>query len=192
MRFISTPLRDACLIALEPLADERGFFARTFCEREFAAAGLETRFVQVNNALSCKRGTLRGLHYQLPPSAEVKVVRCLRGALYDVIVDLRPDSPTFRQWFGAKLDEDNRIMMYVPRGFGHGLLTLTDDVETLYLASAFYAAADERGLRHDDPAFAIRWPIEPVEVSSKDRSWPRFDPAFHGIDAFRRMDMCAV
>ena len=192
MRFIPTPLRDACLIALEPHADERGFFARTFCEREFASEGLETRFVQGNSALSRKRGTLRGLHYQLPPSAEVKLVRCMRGAIYDVIVDLRPDSPTYRRWFGAELDQDNCLTMYVPRGFAHGLLTLTDDVETHYLVSAFYAAAEERGLRYDDPALDIRWPAEPVEISPKDRSWPDFDPAFHGIEAFRRPHMCGV
>jgi len=186
MKFEPTPLEGAYLIALEPHSDERGSYARAFCEREFAAAGLETRFVQANNAISRKRGTLRGFHYQLPPSAEVKVVRCLRGALYGAIVDLRPDSPTFTQWFGAELNENNRLMMYVPRGFGHAVLTLTGNVEAYYLVSAYYAAQHERGLRHDDPLFDIRWPIEPVEISAKDRSWPAFGPKFHGVEAFRR------
>jgi len=192
MRFTPTPLGGAYVVSQEPLADERGFFARAFCEREFAAAGLETRFVQANNALSRRRGTLRGFHYQLPPAAEVKLVRCLRGALYDVIVDLRPDSPTFKQWFGAELNEDNRSMMYVPSGFAHGLLTLTEDVEAYYLVSAVYSPALERGLRYDDPAFDVRWPFEPVEISPKDRSWPSFDPVFHGVEAFREAGVCAA
>lgn len=184
MKFIPTPLEGAYLIGLDPLGDERGFFARTFCELEFGAAGLETRFVQANNAVSRKKGTLRGLHYQLPPSAEVKVVRCLRGALYDVIVDLRPDSSTFRKWFGAELAQDDHRMIYVPRGFAHAVLTLTDDVEAHYFASAFHSVAQERGLRYDDPALGITWPIEPLEVSKKDRNWPSFDPVFHSVDAF--------
>lgn len=192
MKFTPTPLGGAYVISLEPLADARGFFARAFCEREFAAAGLETRFVQANNALSRRRGTLRGFHYQLPPAAEAKLVRCLRGALYDVIIDLRPDSPTFKQWFGAELNEDNRLMMYVPRGFAHGLLTLTENVEAYYLVSAIYAPALERGLRHDDPAFGVRWPIEPVEISPKDRAWPSFDTALHGVDAFCQASVCAA
>jgi dTDP-4-dehydrorhamnose 3,5-epimerase len=192
MRFIATPLAGAHLIGLEPVADDRGFFARAFCEREFAAAGLETRFVQANTTLSRSKGTLRGFHYQLPPAAEVKMVRCLRGAVYDVIVDLRPDSPTFKQWFGAELSAENRLTMYVPRGFGHALLTLQDDAEVFYLASAFYAPQQERGLRHDDPALGVRWPITPVQISPKDRAWPDLDPAFHGLEALREMSMRAA
>lgn len=172
MKFHDTPLDGARVIDLEKRGDERGFFARYFCEREFAAAGLETSFVQINNSLSVKKGTLRGLHYQLPPAAEVKVVRCVRGAMWDVIVDLRPDSPTFKKWFGLELTADNRLMMYVPRGFAHAILTLTDDTEALYLVSAFYAPNLERGLRWNDPAIAIEWPIKPVEISAKDAKWP--------------------
>lgn len=134
-----TPLTGAFLIDLEKRGDDRGFFARFFCGKEFQGAGLESRFVQINNSLTAKKGTLRGMHYQLPPDPEVKVVRCIRGALFDVIVDLRPDSPTFRQWFGAELTAGNRTMMYVPRGFAHGLVTLEDDTEALYLVSAFYS-----------------------------------------------------
>lgn len=185
MIFHKTPLDGARVIELEKRGDDRGFFARLFCEKEFAAEGLETRFVQINNSLSSKRGTLRGLHYQLPPSGEVKVVRAIRGALYDVIVDLRAGSPTFGKWFGAELSAENRMMMYVPRGFAHAFITLTDDTEALYLVSDFYAPECERGLRFNDPAFGIEWPIEPVEVSEKDRAWPDFNPEFHGTELMR-------
>jgi dTDP-4-dehydrorhamnose 3,5-epimerase len=187
MRFLSTPLAGAHLVELERRGDDRGFFARMFCEREFAEAGLESRFVQVNNSLSARAGTLRGLHYQLPPAAEVKLVRCIRGRLFDVIVDLRPQSPTYLKWFGAELNDENRLMMYVPRGFAHAILTLTDDTEALYLVSAFYAPAEERGLRWNDPAIGIAWPIAPVEISAKDAAWPDVDPAFHGIERMREL-----
>lgn len=192
MKFHATPLPGAYLIEPELRGDERGFFARTFCEREFAAAGLETRFVQANNSLTARKGTLRGLHYQLPPAAEAKLVRVVRGALYDVVVDLRPDSPTFCAWFGATLDGDNRLMMYVPRGCAHGFLTLTDDVEAIYLMSGFYDARQERGLRFDDPVLSIDWPAAPVEMSPKDRAWPAFHPAFHGVELFRRLQPAMV
>jgi dTDP-4-dehydrorhamnose 3,5-epimerase len=185
MKFHETPLNGAYLIELERRGDDRGFFARFFCEKEFAAAGTETRFVQINNSLSARKGTLRGMHYQLAPSAEVKVVRCLKGSLYDVIADLRPDSPTFGQWFGAELNAENRLMMYVPRGCAHGLLTLADDTEALYLVSDSYAPDRERGMRFDDPWLGIKWPIAPVEISPKDRAWPDFDPDYHGVEALR-------
>jgi len=185
MIFHPTPLKGAHLVEPEKRGDDRGFFARFFCEREFAAAGLTSHFVQINNSLTAKKGTLRGLHYQLPPTAEVKLMRCLRGAIYDVIVDLRPDSPTYRKWFGAELSESNRLMMYAPRGFAHAVLTLRDDTEILYPVSAFYAPEHERGLRYNDPAFSIDWPIAPVEISPKDAAWPDFDPAFHGVEHLR-------
>jgi dTDP-4-dehydrorhamnose 3,5-epimerase len=182
MLFHEAPLRGAHLIELEKRGDERGFFARAFCEREFETVGLESRFVQANNSLSAKRGTLRGLHYQLPPAAEVKIVRCIRGALYDVILDIRPNSPTFGKSFGAELNSDNRLMMYVPRGFAHAILTLADDTEALYLSSAFYAPERERGIRWNDPNFRIEWPVKPEEISTKDAAWPDFDPVFHGAE----------
>ena len=185
MKFHSTSLRGAVLIELEKRGDDRGFFARYFCEHEFAAAGLESRYVQINNSLSAKKGTLRGLHYQLPPSAEVKVVRCVRGALWDVIIDLRPDSPSYKKWFGAELSAENRLMMYVPRGFAHAILTLTDEAEAIYLVSDSYAPEKERGLRWDDTAFGIEWPIEPTEISPKDAKWPSFDAAFHSVELMR-------
>jgi dTDP-4-dehydrorhamnose 3,5-epimerase len=186
MKFIETPLKDAYLIEMEPRLDERGFFARAFCETEFADAGLSaSRFAQMNNSFNDQAGTLRGMHYQLPPAAEVKVVRCLQGALYDVILDLRPDSATFGKWFGAELSAENRLSLYVPRGFAHGFITLRDNTEALYLASDAYMPGQERGIRYDDPEFGIEWPIAPVSVSDKDLSWQPYNPEFHMPAALR-------
>jgi dTDP-4-dehydrorhamnose 3,5-epimerase len=179
MLFRPTPLDGAYVIELEKRGDERGFFARVFCEREFQQHGLVTRFVQVNNSLSAERGTLRGLHYQLAPAAETKLVRCVRGGLWDVILDLRPGSDTFGQWFAEELTAENRKMMYVPKGFGHGFVTLQDGTEAFYFADEFYAPEQERGVRWNDPRFAIRWPIEPVVLSDKDRTQRDFDLAWH-------------
>jgi dTDP-4-dehydrorhamnose 3,5-epimerase len=185
MKFHAAPLRGAYTIELEKRGDDRGFFARFFCQREFEAAGIPMPIVQINNSLSAKAGTLRGMHYQLPPAAEIKVVRCIRGALYDVIIDLRPDSPTFGQWFGAELTAENRLMMYAPQGFAHGFITLADDTEAFYLTNAFYAPEEERGIRFNDPRFGVVWPKAPVDVSQKDRDWPDFDPTFHGTERLR-------
>jgi len=179
MRFLPTPLAGAYLIELEEREDERGFFARMFCEREFAEAGLETRFVQINNSLSRDLHTLRGMHYQLGTAAEVKLVRCVRGALWDVILDLRPTSATFGQSFGAQLTAENRQMMYVPRGFAHGFLTTAENTEAFYLVSANYEPSRERGVRWDDLRLAIRWPTAPVVISDKDARQRDFDPAWH-------------
>jgi len=179
MQFIPTPLAGAYLIDLEKRGDDRGFFARAFCEQEFAAHQLVSRFVQVNNSLSAFKGTLRGMHYQLAPKAETKLVRCIRGALWDAILDLRPESPTFGQHFGAELSAENRRMMYVPKGFAHGFITLQDDAEAFYFVDEFYSPEQERGLRWNDPRFAIKWPAEPVVLSDKDRGHKDFDPAWH-------------
>jgi dTDP-4-dehydrorhamnose 3,5-epimerase len=179
MIFTETPLAGAFVVDLDKKGDERGFFARAFCAREFEAHGLPSRFVQVNESLSAQRGTLRGMHYQLPPKAETKVVRCIRGALFDVILDLRRGSPTFGRHFGAEISADNRRAMVVPKGFAHGFVTLTDDAEALYLVDETYAPEAERGIRWDDPRFAIAWPIPPVVLSEKDRSHRDFDPAWH-------------
>jgi len=179
MIFTKTPLAGAYLVDLEKRGDERGFFARAFCEREFAAHGLPARFVQVNNSLSAQRGTLRGMHYQLAPKAETKLVRCIRGALFDVILDLRRDSPTFGHSFGAELSAENRRMMVVPQGFAHGFITLADHSEAFYFVDEFYAPELERGVRWDDPRFAISWPLEPAVLSDKDRAHRDFDPAWH-------------
>jgi dTDP-4-dehydrorhamnose 3,5-epimerase len=179
MIFTPTPLSGAYLVDLEKRGDERGFFARAFCEKEFGAQGLATRFVQMNDSLTAQRGTLRGMHYQLAPRAETKLVRCVRGALHDAILDLRQGSPTFGRSFGAELSAENRRMMYVPKGFAHGFITLADDTEALYLVDEFYGPEQERGIRWNDPRFAIRWPIEPAVLSDKDRGHRDFDPAWH-------------
>jgi len=179
MIFTPTPLAGAFLVELEKRGDERGFFARAFCEREFAAQGLPTHFVQVNDSHSAQRGTLRGMHYQLAPKAETKLVRCIRGALYDVILDLRQGSPSFGQSFGAELSAANRRMLVVPKGFAHGFITLADDTEAFYFVDEFYAPELERGVRWDDPRFAIRWPLAPAVLSDKDRVQRDFDPAWH-------------
>jgi dTDP-4-dehydrorhamnose 3,5-epimerase len=187
MKFNPTPLHGAYTIQSEPIADDRGFFARQFCAREFEAAGLEWRFLQSNNTLTTKKGTVRGFHYQLPPSAEVKLVRCVRGAVWDAIVDIRPDSPTFRQWFGARLDQDNRLMMYVPRGFAHGFVSMTDNAELIYMVSAAYDRTQERGLRWNDRALNVEWPLEMKEISAKDAAWPDFDEVYHGTGQMRNL-----
>jgi dTDP-4-dehydrorhamnose 3,5-epimerase len=179
MIFIEAPLAGAYLIDLEKRGDDRGFFARAFCEKEFADHGLATHFAQANNSLSARKGTLRGMHYQLAPKAETKLVRCLRGALYDMILDVREGSSTFGQSFGAELTAENRRMMYIPKGFAHGFLTLADDTEVFYFVDEFYAPQYERGIRWNDPRFAIRWPAEPAIISEKDCNNRDFDPAWH-------------
>ena len=172
MIFDQTPLGGAYLIGLEKRGDDRGFFARVFCEKEFGAKGLVTRFVQVNNSLSADRGTLRGMHYQRPPHEETKVVRCTRGAIHDVVVDLRSDSPTFARWAAAELSAANGRAVYVPRGCAHGFLTLVDDTDVEYVISTAHAPDAEAGVRFNDSAFAITWPFVPVIVSDRDRSYP--------------------
>lgn len=179
MQFLETPLDGARLIELDKIGDDRGFFARAFCEREFSQAGLVSRFVQVNNSLSADKGTLRGMHYQLAPKAETKLVRCIRGSLWDVILDLRPDSPTFGRHFGAELSADNRRMMYVPKGFAHGFITLEDDTEAFYFVDEMYAPDMERGIRWNDPEFGIEWPAQPLIISDKDAGHRDFDAGWH-------------
>jgi dTDP-4-dehydrorhamnose 3,5-epimerase len=179
MFFNPIPLPGAYVIDLDKKTDERGFFARAFCEQEFAEHGLTTTIRQANNSLSVHKGTLRGMHYQLPPKAETKIVRCLRGALYDVILDLRVGSSTFGESFGTELTADNRRLLYVPKGFAHGFITLTDNTEALYLVDEFYSPENERGVRYNDPKFAIKWPAEPTVLSDKDKNYPNFDPSWH-------------
>lgn len=172
MIFTETTLKDAWLIDLQPRGDDRGMFARTFCRDEFAAHGMETSYVQQNMSVSAFKGTLRGMHFQRQPHAEVKVIRCVRGAILDVIVDMRPESPSYLKHEGFELTAENRRELYVPRGFAHGFMTLTDDVEVTYLVSAVYTPAAESGLRYDDPKLGISWPLEVTTISDKDRIWP--------------------
>lgn len=171
MIFKETKLSGAFVIELEKRGDERGFFARTFCREEFSAKGLNTQLAQANMAYSRYQGTLRGMHYQISPHEEAKLVRCTRGRIFDVAVDLRPDSATYRQWFGVELSAENYQMFYIPEGFAHGYQTLCDHVELIYMVSAFYAPEAERGVRWDDPCFGIEWPMAPEVISDKDQQW---------------------
>ena len=179
MEFHPLAVQGACVVVPEPKGDDRGFFARIFCSETFADAGLADRFVQANNSLTRWRGTLRGLHYQLPPHEEAKLIRCIAGALYDVVLDMRPASATFGVWDAARIDAENRRQVYVPAGCAHGFMSLSDETEVLYFVSAAYAPDHERGVRWDDPRFGIAWPGEPAVISDKDRAHPNFDPAWH-------------
>jgi dTDP-4-dehydrorhamnose 3,5-epimerase len=169
--FSETKLKDAYILEIKKLEDNRGFFGRSWCQREFEEHGLVPCIVQANVSFNIKKGTLRGLHYQVAPHEETKLVRCTRGALYDVIIDLRPDSPTYKQWLGVELTADNYKMLYVPKGFGHGFITLEDKTEASYQVSQFYTPGAEGGIRYNDPAFDIRWPVEVTVISDKDSSW---------------------
>ena len=175
MIFTPTGLAGAFVVEIEPRGDDRGFFARAFCRREFEKIGLRVDFVQANTAFSKEKGTLRGMHFQRPPHAEAKYLRCIKGAVFDVMIDLRPDSPTRKKWFGVELTAENRKMVFVPEGFAHGYLTTAADSEVFYLVSAFYAPEAEGGVRWDDPAFDIEWPpTADLIISHKDRAWPLF------------------
>jgi dTDP-4-dehydrorhamnose 3,5-epimerase len=174
MIFHATRLPGVFEIHLELKPDERGFFARSWCESEFEGNGLKPRVVQCSISFNTRKGTLRGLHYQTTPYQETKIVRCTMGALYDVVIDLRPDSPTFKQWIGVVLTAANRNMVYVPEGCAHGFVTLEDDTEILYQMSEFYNPEAARGVRWDDPAFGIVWPHPAEVISERDRSYPDF------------------
>jgi dTDP-4-dehydrorhamnose 3,5-epimerase len=175
--FVDIPFAGAFVIEPEPIEDARGLFARTWCQRELEARGLETWIAQCSTSFNKKKGTLRGLHYQVPPAAETKIVRCARGSLYDVIVDLRPDSPTFTRHFSIVLTAENRKMVYVPTGFAHGFQTLEDDTEVFYQISEFFSADHARGVRWDDPAFGITWPEGERTMVERDRTYPDFRAA---------------
>ena len=172
MRFVETSIKDVWLVIPVPQSDQRGSFTRTFCAREFGVRGLATDFVQHSISHSWRRHTLRGLHFQLPPYEEAKLVGCARGGIWDVAADLRPDAPTSGQWFGAELTSTNGHRLYVPPGCAHGFQTLADDSITTYLISNFYQPSAGAGVRYDDPALAIRWPAEPSCISEKDLAWP--------------------
>ena len=174
MEFHSTRLRDAYLVQLEPARDNRGFFARTFCVEEFAAHGLETNYPQHSISFSTRKGTLRGMHYQRDPHSEAKLVRCTQGAIFDVIIDIRPDSSTYRRWQEFELSSVNGHQLYIPKGFAHGFQTISNDVEVNYLISAPYKPEAAHGIRYDDPAFGISWPLPVTEISERDSHWPDF------------------
>jgi dTDP-4-dehydrorhamnose 3,5-epimerase len=172
MHFAPTPLPGAYLIQSEPHVDDRGAFARAFCTQEFAAQGLDIRFAQANISTNTRAGTVRGLHFQREPHAETKLVRCVKGAIHDVIVDTREDSPSYLHWFGAELSEENGVAMYVPKGFAHGYQALNDGAAVFYMVTSAYAPQAEGGLRHDDPKLAITWPRAVTDISEKDAGWP--------------------
>jgi len=174
MLFRETVLKGAYVVEPERIVDERGFFSRTWCRSEFEAHGLNPSLVQCNVSYNVKKGTLRGMHYQVVPRAETKLIRCTAGAIYDVIVDLRPGSGTFKRWTGVELNADNRCMLYIPEGFAHGFLTLSDDAEVFYQMSEYYSAEHARSVRWNDPAFGIQWPGEVLVISDRDRSYPDF------------------
>jgi dTDP-4-dehydrorhamnose 3,5-epimerase len=176
MKFTATPLPGVHVIEPEPVKDERGFFARSWSAGEFGERGLHTSFEQCGISFTVKKGTLRGLHFQKPPHAEVKLVRCTAGAIYDVALDLRPESATFCKWFAVELTATNHSSLYIPEGCAHGLLTLTDNCEVYYQISARYHQASATGVRWNDPAFAITWPIADPMLSERDRMWPDFMP----------------
>lgn len=175
MRFSPLSLTGAWLIEIEPRGDDRGFFARTWCAREFEEHGISASFVQASVSFNEVAGTFRGMHYQAAPHAERKLVRCTAGAIYDVIVDVRPDSATYRRWHGETLSAANRRAFYIPEGFAHGFITLEDKTEVLYEISAFHEPSAARGLRWNDPAIGIRWPREPGRISERDATYPFFE-----------------
>ena len=175
MIFKETGLQGAYIIEPERIEDSRGFFARAWCQKEFEKAGLETNFVQCNLSFNVSRGTVRGMHFQKHPYEEVKLVRCTKGEIFDVIVDLEPTSATYLKWFGIHLSEKNHKMLYVPKNYAHGYQTLCDESEIFYQVSQFYVPGSEGGLRWDDPELAIQWPItSPITISDKDKNWPDF------------------
>ena len=177
MIFTETKLKGAYIIEIEKLEDQRGFFARMWCKNEFEAHSLNTNHVQTNLSFNKQRGTIRGLHYQAKPYEEAKLFRCIRGAMYDVIIDLRPESPTYLKWAGFELTADNRKMLYVPESFAQGYQALTDNTEVFYQVSQFYSPDFEQGIRYDDPTFGIAWPeTNNLLVSDKDKCWPDYVP----------------
>lgn len=178
MIFTETELKGAFIIDLEERRDHRGFFARTFCAREFEAHGLKPTVAQCNLSFNHKKGTLRGMHYQIAPATETKLVRCTQGAIYDVIVDMRPDSPTYLSHIGVELTDENRRALYVPEMFAHGYQALTDGAEVVYQVGEFYTPGYECGLRYDDPRLGIEWPLAVTEISAKDAAWPLIESTF--------------
>jgi dTDP-4-dehydrorhamnose 3,5-epimerase len=181
VKFIKTPLKGLYVIKLDPFKDERGLFARTFCKEEFKKINHSKEFVQFNYSLTISKGSIRGLHYQVPPSSEIKLIRCIRGKVFDVTVDIRKNSPTFLDYFGVELSEDNMKMIYVPECFAHGFQTLEPNSQLVYHHSNYFNPADERGIRYDDPLIDIKWPMTPSSMSEKDKNYDFLDSQFAGI-----------
>ncbi|SEA44808.1 dTDP-4-dehydrorhamnose 3,5-epimerase [Desulfuromusa kysingii] len=174
MIFTETPLKGAFVIEINKIGDERGFFGRSWCKKEMQEAGLNSEIAQINTSLSRQKGTLRGLHFQIAPYQESKMIRCTKGAIFDMIVDIRPESSSFLQWYGVELTESNHKALYSPEGFAQGFITLVDDTEITYFTNEFYAPGKDRGLRYNDSQVGIKLPIDPVVIADKDMSWPDF------------------
>ncbi len=174
MKFLETPLKGAYVIEVEPIEDSRGLFARSWCKREFESHNLDSKLVQCNISFNIKKGTLRGMHYQAEPFEEAKLVRCTRGAIFDVIIDLRADSPTFKDWFAVELTDKNRKMFYIPERFAHGFQTIEDNTEVFYQMSEYYSPEHSMGIRYNDPSFSIWWPEDRQIISKKDQQYPDF------------------
>jgi dTDP-4-dehydrorhamnose 3,5-epimerase len=181
MIFTPAPLAGSYVIDLSPFTDSRGWFARTYCSQEFQQIGHTKEWVQINHSFTEAAGCIRGLHYQLPPFTEIKLLRCVAGAVYDVIVDLRKGSPTFLQWFGTELSAKNKMMLYIPEGFAHGFQTLTNDCELIYHHTALYTPGAEGGLRFNDPRLGIQWPLAPTVISERDQQHPLLTDSFTGV-----------
>jgi dTDP-4-dehydrorhamnose 3,5-epimerase len=181
MKFLETPLNGAYMIELEPFIDDRGYFERLFCKNELKEINFSREIAQINHSLSRAKGTVRGMHYQLPPNAETKIIKSLRGSVYDVIIDLRKNSPTFLNWFGVTLSADNMKMIFVPEGFAHGFQTLEDNSELLYFHSELYTPRNERAIRYNDPLIDIKWPLDATDISDKDKKHPLLDNTFQGV-----------
>ena len=181
MNFNKTPLEGSYLIEPVPFKDERGWFARTYSKDEFEKIGHTKEWVQLNHSVTFKKGTIRGMHFQFPPHSEIKMVRCVAGSIFDVIIDVRQNSPTFLQWYGAELSADNKQMLYIPEGFAHGFQALTDGVELIYHHSEFYTRGSEGGIRYNDPRVNISWPLPVTAISERDESHPLLDNTFNGI-----------
>lgn len=181
MKFTETKLKGAYIIELVKESDERGFFAREFCKKEYEDIGLANNIVQINDSFNKHKGTLRGMHYQSVPKTEDKIVRCITGSIYDVIIDIRKYSKTFREWFGVELSADNRKMMFVPKGFAHGFLTLEENTEVLYYHTEFYSPELEGGIRYNDPKIGIKWPQPIKEISKRDEGYELISGNFEGI-----------
>ena len=181
MKFTEAPLKGSFIIDLQPFQDERGWFARYYCEDEFKTIGHTKEWVQLNHSVTNKKGSLRGMHYQLKPFTEIKLIRCISGAVFDVIVDLRENSESFLQWFGFELSASNKKMLYIPEGFAHGFQCLSDDCQLLYHHSEFYRPGAEGGILYNDPMIKITWPIDVTVISTRDKEHPLLDKSFKGI-----------
>lgn len=175
MKFIKNNIKNSYLIALDKYEDKRGFFARVFCKKEFSKIGINLDIVQSNQSLTKTKGSIRGMHFQMEPFAETKIIKCLSGTIYDVIIDLRKDSPSFNKYFGTELSSKEKNMLIVPKGCAHGFQTLEDNTEIFYFVTQYYNPDSERGIRWNDPKFKISWPIQVTSISDKDKNWPDFD-----------------